>query len=329
MKWEGKAIGGVLGAAVGGPIGAGVGAVVGHLLADRPSEKLIFHRIIYEHHHFGPQGPSLKVVPGWEAQGLEGAEVRVRLSSAGQHWEEIVEPEAPKERCEIPVFLVPYMIFEDEDAEVSLRIRLSTKALDPVQQSVKLELPTSLRRQSNAGPARQVMALVAAIRAKEALQQESVRWIRTQFTAAYALDETGMDWLKGWLKQLRDLDIHRLSAAKVAERVGSSLELGEQERLLIWLVLSPWTDPIWIDAFAQGLGLEAPWPESSALPRTRLGAAALLGLPLDSPLEQIRAAWRAQVSAEHPDRAENSERATRITARLNAAWELLRQGTAD
>lgn len=85
MKWSGKAIGGVVGASIGGPLGAGIGAAVGHLLADTDDTALKLHRILFDHHHFSESGPGMVVTPLWEARGLEGVDVTVKLSGEGRY----------------------------------------------------------------------------------------------------------------------------------------------------------------------------------------------------------------------------------------------------
>lgn len=53
---------------------------------------------------------------------------------------------------------------------------------------------------------------------------------------------------------------------------------------------------------------------------------AALGVPTDADAEEIRAAWRFQLAAFHPDKFRDDgqrERAEEITKRANAAWQVL------
>ncbi|HNH50410.1 MAG TPA: J domain-containing protein, partial [Myxococcota bacterium] len=203
---------------------------------------------------------------------------------------------------------------------------------EPIFADFSLELPAGLRRLGSTGQGRMVMALLASARAGgRPLQQEDVRYIRSRCTESWKLDDDGVSWLRSWLKALREVEEDRLSPEKVAERVGLSTELPDQELLLGWLVEggeNHWKSAAarrWVESFAAALGLEVPWSGAFVAPRSVARAAQILGIPEDSPLEEARLAWRRLVQENHPDRAADPELATRRTAQINAAWTLLRE----
>ncbi len=331
MKWEGKAIGGALGAMIGGPVGAGVGAAVGHLLADGENGSLQLKKLHVEHQVFSSSGPGMVLTPVWEARGLAGVDCELRLSVPGCRQKEIVVPEHRRERCEIPPFFFAYALFEGKE-KAAVKVEIAAPNLEPIFADFSLELPAGLRRLGSTGEGRMVMALLACARAGgRGLQQEDVRYIRGRCTEAWKLEEEGISWLRSWLKALREVEEDRLSAEKVAERVGLSTELPDQETLLGWLVEggeNHWTSAAarrWVDAFGAALGLEVPWSGAYVAPRSAARAAQILGIPDGSSLEEARVAWRRLVQENHPDRAADPDLATRRTAQINAAWTLLRE----
>ncbi len=57
----------------------------------------------------------------------------------------------------------------------------------------------------------------------------------------------------------------------------------------------------------------------------------VLGVPTDAKSEEIRAAWRFQLQAYHPDKFRDDvqrERAEEITKKTNAAWQVLGDETS-
>ena len=270
------------------------------------------------------------LTPVWEARGLAGVDCDVRISVPGERQKEVVVPEHPKERCEIPPFFFRYALFDGLE-KATAKVQIAAPNLEPIFADFALELPAGLRRLGSTGQGRMVMALLASARAGgRTLQQEDVRYIRSLCTEAWQMEEEGISWLRSWLKSLREVEEDRLSPDKVAERVGLSTELPDQELLLGWLVEGGekhWATRAarqWVDSFAAALGLEAPWSGAYVAPRSAARAAQILGISENAPLEEVRLVWRRLVQENHPDRAADPELATRRTAQINAAWTLLR-----
>ena len=66
------------------------------------------------------------------------------------------------------------------------------------------------------------------------------------------------------------------------------------------------------------------------MPRADTDHYAALGVAPDADVEEIRAAWRFQLAAFHPDKFRDEDqraRAEEITKRANAAWQVLGNGT--
>lgn len=339
MAWSGKLLGGLIGGMVGGPVGAAAGAAAGHLALDgAPVAPLQLVRLDWTHHAFTTQGPCLKLAPVWRARGMEGQDVDVIVDLGARSWAYVVEVDRRDEVVALPEILVPYGLLAGMDAvEVEVRIaagdNADTAAFD-------VDLPSPVRRLGLSGPARLVMALVACARAGgRALTRDDVRFVRETFCAAWPLDAVGEQWLRDWLKELAAASEMRLSADKVADRLAPHLG-GDAGELLLWLMRgarTTWPGPAsegWIDAFAEGLGVDgddvsALWEDvdGDAAEAERIRALATLGLQADATTEMAQAAWRTLVRAHHPDRARSPEalaEATRRTAQINAAWQVLR-----
>lgn len=342
MAWTGKVLGGVLGGMVGGPLGAGVGAALGHYLADgegaEKSRDLVTIRLLFRHHAFGPSGPGVQVTPVWRARRHAGKDVKVAVEAGPHRFSATVVPDEDDERCEIPTFLLPY-----EGLEGAVRVRLESKRARADVADFELELPTRVRRLGSSGPARVVMALVACARAGgRSLEKGDVRFIRETFTAAHALDDDGLSWLRAWLRELRDAELDRLSPERVARRLEKHLEGEARDQVLLWLMRGArdvWQGAeaeAWIAAFGDALGADAGtvsalWTELDANDDdgARTKARAILGVGADADEETIRAAWLRLAQAWHPDKAQGEAavaEATRRMAEINAAWRLLRGG---
>ena len=187
-----------------------------------------------------------------------------------------------------------------------------------------------------------VMALVGCARAGgRTLSFEDREWIRSRFVDGHPLDVAGLAWLDRWLGELAGADLGRLSAEKVAERVGSRLDDEAAGQVLVWLMhgaRAAWPGPggeQYIAELAAGLGLAAHldglWAKVAREPDpvAVIKAAAILGIPVGTTPEEARRAYRALVTRWHPDRARTAleaEAYTRRTAAINAAWAILSAG---
>ncbi|MDP2311139.1 MAG: J domain-containing protein [Pseudomonadota bacterium] len=346
MAWTGKVLGGVLGGMVGGPLGVGVGAAIGHYLADGEGaaasapgrRELVVNRLRWRHHAFGPSGPGVRVTPVWRARRHDGRDVVVRVDAGRHHSSATVVPDTDDELCELPEFLLPYAAFEG-----SVRVRLESVRAAADQADFDVELPSPLRRLGSSGPARVVMTLVGAARAGgRTLTRDDIRFIRETFTAAHPLDDDGLDWLRRWLRALRDTDLERLAPDKVARRLLRHVEGDAVDEVVLWVMRG--TRDVWPGAAAQGwvaelgdalgidaTGISALWGEldADADEGARAAARTLLGVPPDATTDEIRLAWRALVRTWHPDRAQGDAavaEATRRVADINAAWRMLSGG---
>lgn len=346
MAWTGKVLGGVLGGMVGGPLGVGVGAAIGHYLADgeggaasiQGRRELVVQRLRWRHHAFGPSGPGVRVTPVWRARNHEGRDVVVRVEAGSHRSAATVVPDSEDEVCELPEFLLPYTSF---DGSVSVRLESSRSRADEADFDV--ELPSDLRRLGSSGPGRVVMALVGAARAGgRTLTRDDVRFIREGLTAAHPLDEEGLDWLRRWLRALRDADLERLAADKVAKRLLRHVQGDAVDEVVLWVMRG--TRDVWPGAAAQewvaelgdalgidAAGVSALWAEldADADEDARAVARTLLGVTSTATADEIRAAWRALVQTWHPDRVQGEAavaEATRRVAEINAAWRMLSDG---
>jgi hypothetical protein len=348
LAWSGKLLGGLVGGMVGGPVGAGVGAAIGHYLADgegaAQAGDLVVVRLEWRHHVFGPSGPCARLVPVWRARRHAGKDVEVRVRAGEARERAVVAIEEPDELCALPAFTLPYALLDpSDDADAtSVRVTLSGPG-GRDDATFDLPLPNRVKRMGLSGPARLVMALVACARAGERpLTRDDLRFVRETFCAAHPLDEHGIAWLRAWLRELREAAPERLGAEKVAARVQPHLPSGEATDLLMWLMRGARTtwpggpQEAWIARFAEALGVDALrvsqlWEQLDGASDVdeRARAAAVLGVSADAPPERIRAAWLQLVQQHHPDRARNADEqaeATRRTAELNAAWQVLRGG---
>ncbi len=346
MGWSGKLLGGLVGGMVGGPVGAGVGAAIGHYLADGEGAAragdLVVERIEWRHHAFGPSGPCARIVPIWRTRRHAGRDVTVRISGGDATDRAVVTVEDPDERCALPAFALPYARLDPSgDAErISVQVSLTSERNRDAC-AFDVPLPNAVRRLGLSGPARLVMALVACARAGERpLTRDDVRFVRESFCAAHPLDDDGLIWLRDWLRELRAASLERLAPERVAERVRPHLPADDPSELLLWLMRgarASWAggpQEAWIAGFADALGVDAGrvdalWSEidgvSSEAERAR--AAAVLGIDADAPPDAVRAAWLRLVQQHHPDRARTADDqadATRRTAEINAAWQVLR-----
>ncbi|MES2640396.1 MAG: J domain-containing protein [Myxococcota bacterium] len=342
MAWTGKVLGGVLGGMMGGPLGVGVGAAIGHYLADgegaAKGSELVVHRLRWRHHAFGPSGPGVRVTPVWRARRHLGRDVSVWVDAGRHRSSATVVPDTDDEVCELPECLIPYAGFEG-----AVRVRIESVRSRADVADFDVELPSPFRRLGSSGPARVVMALVGAARAGgRTLTREDVRFIRESFTAAYPLDADGLDWLRRWLRELRDADLERLAPEKVAKRLLRHVEGDDVDDVVLWVMRG--TRDVWPGAPAQGwvaqlgdaLGIDATgigelWGEldADADEDARADARVLLGVEDDATPEEVRTAWRALVQTWHPDRAQGEAavaEATRRVADINAAWRILRGG---
>lgn len=343
MAWSGKVLGGLFGGMVGGPLGMGVGVALGHYLADSAGAQEArgrgawVQRLEWRHHAFGESGPGVLLTPVWLARGLKGKGVSVTVSTPDYRHKVVIEPEHPAEECHLPEVLLPYAFVGDA---LTVTVRVDAGADGHDEARFEVPLPSAVRRLGLSGPGRVVMALVATARAGgRALTREDVRFIRERFEAAHPLDDDGRAWLKAWMRTLRDADLPRLSADKVAARLAPHVDGESAGRVLTWLMHGArgvWpgeAQVAFIEALGAGLGL--PPEEVSALwqrvdrpvdPDARREALATLGLEPDAPPEAVREAWRRLVRLHHPDRARTPDaaaRATTRTAELNAAYDLL------
>jgi DnaJ-domain-containing protein 1 len=183
------------------------------------------------------------------------------------------------------------------------------------------------------------MALVACARAGgRPLGKDDVRFVRETFSTAYPLDEDGLAWLRTWMRTLRDADVERISAEKVAERLRRHVDDEQVDRVLLWLMRGTreaWpggAQAAWVADLGARLGADATriaalWTELEAPDddAARIRAYATLGLSPGANSEAIRDAWRKLAHAWHPDRARSAD-AHRRMAEINAAYRLLRDG---
>jgi len=299
---------------------------------------LLLDRLGCQHHVFRPDGPGMLLTPEWEARGLEGELVAVRVRLGGRSWKADVEVEADPERCALPEVFVPYRHVEAAAEQVLVEVRLQAGRATLTRRSV-VAVPTPVRRLGGSGPARVVMALLACARAGDrALTRDDVRFVRARFEEAYPLDEDGRAWLRAWMHELRDAALPRLSPEKVAARLARHVEGDAAADVVRWVMhgaRAAWpgeAQEAWIAELADALGvdgLEALWAEVDADPAepSRVAAAAVLGVAVDADAETVRAAWRRLVAVNHPDRHPGDEAgATRRTARINRAYEVLKGG---
>jgi hypothetical protein len=328
MAWTGKLLGGLIGGMVGGPVGVGVGAAVGHALGDsaRPLE---LHGLRWAHHAFGASGPGVRLVPEWRARGLTGRDVAVRLRVGTFDGSRVVVPEARDERCVVPTWLVPYADLADGD---EARIDLGCAGATCTGR-FDFDLPSPVRRLGNNGPARLVMALLAAARTQEGeVSAAARRFVADTFVENFPLDETGLAWLDAWFAELAQADLGRLSPERVATRLSSHLDERAKEHLLLWLArgsVAVWPGDrgaAYAGELARLLGSDA-FDAILALAEgdPRVGALAVLGLSPTATPAEIKARWIERVRVHHPDRmpAERQAEATRRTAELNAAYRIL------
>jgi len=344
VPWTGKLLGGLFGGLVGGPLGMAAGAALGHWVADGetptddPDGPLVLDRLACQHHVFRPDGPGLLVTPEWEARGLDGEVVAVRVRLGGRAWKADVEVEADPERCALPEVFIPYRHVEAAAEQVLVEVRLQAGRVTLTRRSV-VSVPTPVRRLGGSGPARVVMALFACARAGDrAITREDVRFVRARFEEAYPLDDEGRVWLRAWMRELRDAALPRLAADKVAARLARHVEGADAADVVRWVMhgaRAAWPgepQEAWIADFAAALGVgevDALWAEVDANPAepSRVAAAAVLGVSVDADAETLRAAWRHLVGVNHPDRHPGDEAgATRRTARINRAYAVLRGG---
>lgn len=344
MAWAGKVLGGLFGGMLGGPLGAGVGAAVGHYFADsagadrdrRRSLRLV--RMEWQQHAFSASGPGVWLVPVWVVRDRQGQDVGVRVRAGGSSWRAVVVPEHPVEEVAEPRVFVAYAKLE-EPAEALVELRAGEGLVEAATFSIPL--PTPVRRLGGSGPARVIMAAVAAARAGgRPLDDAAVAFIHDRFVEGLALDEAGERWFDAWVEVLADAELSRLTPGKVAERLSRHLE-GQGASGVLKLLMhgcrGAWpgeASEAWVDALAAELGLdeeavEAAWRavDDAPDPQSRQRAARVLGVDADAPLEEVKAAWRRLVREAHPDHAHGDdevEAATRRTARLNAAWRILR-----
>lgn len=329
MAWSGKLVGGLIGGMLGGPLGAGLGVTVGHVLGDG-GRALELHRLDWQQHGFGESGPGLVLTAVWTARGLVGVDVRVRVRTGEFAHRSTVTPEEPVEDCALPRVFVPYArLPESEHVEVMLTLATSAGHQDEAR--FRLRTPNAVRRLGGSGPARAVMALVGCARAGgRRLTRNDRAFIRDTFVEGLALDEDGLLWLQEWLQELASAGVQRLSADKVARRLGPHLDAEGSARLMGWLwrgVGEAWpgeAQSAWVVALAAALGTQvgAAVPTSDA----RLEAWATLAVAPGTTGEPLRAAWLQLIQRWHPDRARTPEDVivcNRRMAELNAAYRLL------
>lgn len=347
MAWSGKLLGGLFGGMLGGPVGAGVGVAVGHYLGDSEGAErgrrapLHLLQLHWQHHAFGTGGAGMVLTPVWRAERLAGVPVTVDLEGPGFAYRAVVEPEHPREECHLPEAFIPYVRLRHRDAEeVRVEVRLHAKGQVPDAEVFPVALPGAVRLLGNNGPARVIMALVANARAGgRALAEGDLDFIRTRFEAAQPLDAEGDRWFRLWTKELVRADLPRLGPEKVARRLGPHLDGETTTRVLTWLMVGTrheWPGEAqvrFVHELAAALGVDAElvgqlWASVDRLPDPAAVARAwrTLGLPPGSPPELVRETWRHLVLQHHPDRARSAEdavEATRRTAELNAAYDLL------
>jgi DnaJ-domain-containing protein 1 len=339
VGWSGKVLGGLFGGIVGGPLGMAAGVALGHWVADGAGDEprrdlpLELVKLEWQHHVFRPVGPGVLLTPTWVARGLDGVDVDVRLRVLGTTWSAVVVPEEDPETCSLPEVFVPYTALPEDHVIVEVRLAAG-EASDRAR--YRVPLPTPVRRQGGSGPARVVMALVAAARAGgRTLERDDVRFVRTRFVEAYPLDEAGLAWLKLWMRTLRDADPARLTPEKVAARLARHVDGDQAATVVSWLMhgtRAAWPGAAqerYVDDLAEALGIDAIplWAEVDGNPAelTRAGAAAILGVPMSANPDTVRAAWKRLVQETHPDRNASDEvEATRRTARINAAYGVLK-----
>ena len=169
--------------------------------------------------------------------------------------------------------------------------------------------------------------------------KEDSNFIRTTFLASQRLDEDGVRWLGSWIGELCVADPVRLSPDRVARRLQAHVAEMEVDALLLWLMRGAaevWVaeaSAAWVDALATAMGVDPAhrsglWAESEGKVPTlqRLAALKTLGLRDGASQAAIRAAWLTMAHRYLPDRADGDVvEATRVMARVNAAYALLKE----
>lgn len=330
MAWSGKLVGGLIGGMLGGPLGAGLGATVGHVFGDG-GRALELHRLDWQQHAFRGCGPGMIVAPVFTARGLAEADVRVTISAGELRERATVCPEASPETVALPRVFIPYSALPDR-VFVTVTVKVSAGSGRSDEASFRVRTPNAVRRLGGSGPARAVMALVAAARAAGELSPEAERFVRESFAEGLALDAEGRAWLDAWLRELRTAERARLSAARVAARLEPHLDAEGRAGLLEWLwrgAGEAWPQAAslaFIEALADALGASAARPPAAVVDAQR-EARATLGVAAEADAEAVRAAWRALVQRWHPDLARSPAEAVvrnRRLAEVNAAYRLLR-----
>jgi hypothetical protein len=235
--------------------------------------------------------------------------VRVEVELAGGVLVEEVELEEGDRLCTVPVFFIPYHWLEQKSL-IRLSFQLGSHR---ISEKIQLSLPSPLKQLSAHAPGRAVMALFAGGASSE--------FVWAALAEIWVFNMEGKRWFTRWWQELERLDSARLSPEKVALRVGTSLSEPEMELLVDWLAAlqeSSQGNSGWISRFYQELAHK---PE--LLPQSIVRAKLVLEVPLDASVEACKTAWRAAVLAVHPDRNPSPD-ATQAMARLNAAWERIR-----
>jgi hypothetical protein len=329
MAWSGKLVGGLIGGMLGGPLGAGLGATMGHVLGDG-QRALDLQRLDWQQHAFGEAGPGMVVVPVFIARGLAGADVRVTVRCADFSSRATVTPDADPETVTLPRVFIPYAELPERSV-VTVSVRLRAAGRED-QAEFRVRTPNAVRRLGGSGPARAVMALVAAARAAGDLSPAAERFIRDPFAEGVTLDDDGRAWLTDWLAELRAAAVGRLAPDRVAPRLAPHLDDDGRARLLEWLwrgTAAAWPAPAsaaWIEALAEQLGATRP-PSAEPSEDDDREALATLGLPATADDDAVRAAWHKLVQRWHPDHARTPEEAAvrnRRLAEVNAAYRRLR-----
>ncbi len=332
MAWSGKLVGGLIGGMLGGPLGAGIGATVGHVLGDG-RRALELHRLDWHQHAFREAGPGMLVTPVFTARGLADAEVRVTFTCGELRHRATVSPDTDPETVALPRVFLPYADLPEAQT-VSVQVRLRAGPGQEDEATFRVRTPNAVRRLGGSGPARAVMALVAAARASGELSPDAVRFIRESFAEGLALDDDGRLWLRAWLRELRAAAPERLAPGRVAARLDPHLDDEGRAGLLEWLwrgAAEAWTAPesvAYIEALADALGASPARPPPGLADAQR-EARATLGVAEDADADAVRAAWHALVQRWHPDLARTPEEAVvrnRRLAEVNAAARLLRGG---
>jgi DnaJ-domain-containing protein 1 len=331
MAWTGKLVGGLLGGMLGGPVGAGVGAALGHVLGDK-GRALELARLDWQHHAFRACGPGVELVPVWTARGLAGDDVSVRLRVGEVDERKVVVPEEALESCALPRFFVPYAALPGA-ASVVAKLRLRGPRGHGDDADFELRLPSAVRRLGNNGPARAVMALVGAARAGgRSLGRDDVRFVRESFCEGIPLDDDGIQWLRAWLRELRDAEPTRLAPEKVARRLEPHLDDDARARLVGWswrAVSEAWPGApheAYVRALAAALGTSEAAPGQGSNAEALAEARALLGVAPGADAAALREAWLRLLHRWHPDHAPSPAELpehNRRTAEINAAYRLL------